>query len=123
MLLLVLLPRSSAPKHGPRVSKYMPITFVKHFCRLITKEQLDNDQVAEYFDIVQSVVPAKLVVGYTDDGERVTAEVIVYEGSNDLNIYEIVLQEQVDIDEGEDISDQLGEEFEFDFDFETSLEI
>ena len=101
----------------------MPITFVKHFCRFITTEELDNNQVAEYFDIVQSVVPAKLVVGYTDDGERVSAEVVVYEGNNDLNIYEIVLQEQIDIDEGEDISDQLDQEFNFDFDFETSLEI
>ena len=101
----------------------MPITFVKHFCRLITNQELSNEQVAEYFDIVQSVVPDKLVVGFTDDGERVSAEVVVYEGNNDLNIYEIVLQEQVDIDEGEDISDQLGEEFDFDFDFETSLEI
>ena len=101
----------------------MPITFVKHFCRFITTEELDNNQVAEYFDIVQSVVPAKVVVGYTDDGERVSAEVVVYEGNNDLNIYEIVLQEQIDIDEGEDISDQLDEEFDFDFDFETSLEI
>ena len=101
----------------------MPITYVKHFCRLITQQDLDNSEVAEYFDIVQSVVPAKLVVGYTDDGERVTAEVMVYEGSDDLSIYEIVLQEQIDVDEGEDISDQLSEEFDFDFDFETSLEI
>ena len=101
----------------------MPITFVKHFCRLITKQELDNEQVAEYFDIVQSIVPAKLVVGYTDDGERVSAEVMVYDGNNNLSIYEIVLAEQVDIDEGEDISDHLDQEFDFDFDFETSLEI
>ena len=39
------------------------------------------------------------------------------------SIYEIVLQEQVDMTEGERISDLLAEAFDVDFDFETSLEI
>ena len=101
----------------------MPITFIKHFCRLVTNDELENSQVAEYFDVVQSVVPAKLVVAYTDDGDKVSAEVTVYEGENDTHIYEIVLQEQVDMTEGERISELLAEAFDVDFDFETSLEI
>jgi hypothetical protein len=98
--------------------------FVKHFCRLITQEELSNEDVTEYFDIVQSVVPVKLVVAHSEDGEHVSAEVIIYEGTNDRFIYEIVLQEQISLDEGEDISDELAASFpDIDFDFETSLEI
>lgn len=98
--------------------------FVKHFCRLITTEELSNDDVAEYFDIVQSIVPVKLVTAQSEDGEKFSAEVIIYNGTNSSFIYEIVLQEQINLDEGEDISDELAESFpDLDFDFETSLEI
>jgi hypothetical protein len=97
--------------------------FVKYFCRLVTLNELSNDDVAEYYDIVQSVVPTKLVTAVTDDGESITAQVIVYEGSNDDFIYEIILQEQVSLDEGEQISDTLASEVDYDFEFETSLEI
>ena len=102
----------------------MPITFIKHFCRLVTEQELEQNDVAEYFDIVQSVVPAKLVVAYTDDGEKVSAEVTVYNGDNETHIYEIVLQEQIDLTDGEQRSDMLAESFDdVNFDFETSLEI
>ena len=102
----------------------MEHTFVKHLARLITDHELGNDAVAEYFDIVQSHVPAKLVVAYTDDHEMVSAEVTLYSTSEDRTIYEIVLTDQIDVNEGELIADELAEEFgDIDFDFETSLEI
>ena len=43
--------------------------FVKHFCRLITQVELDNDQVMEYFDIVQSVSPTKIVKAYSNHND------------------------------------------------------
>lgn len=98
--------------------------FVKHFARLITDAELSNDEVAEYFDVVQSYIPAKLVVAYTDDHEMVSAEVTLYSTTEDRTIYEVVLSEQVDEDEGESIAEELAEVFDgIDFDFETSLEI
>ena len=97
--------------------------FVKYFCRLVTTQELDNSDVAEYYDIVQSVVPTKLVTAVSDDGDSVSAQVIVYEGEHDYFVYEIILQEQVSLDEGETISDTLMQEVEYDFEFETSLEI
>jgi hypothetical protein len=97
--------------------------FVKYFCRLVTTHELDNSDVAEYYDIVQSVVPTKLVTAVSDDGDSISAQVIVYEGENDYFVYEIILQEQVNLDEGETISDTLMQEVEYDFEFETSLEI
>lgn len=96
--------------------------FIKYFCRLITEQELDNQDVAEYYDIVQSVVSPKLVIAHTDD-DQVEATVMVYEGEDSTYIYEIVLNENVDIDEGETISDELAEAFDFDFEFESSLEI
>jgi hypothetical protein len=102
----------------------MEHTFVKHFARLITDHELGNEDVAEYFDVVQSHVPAKLVIAYTNDHEMVSAEVTLYSTSEDRTIYEIVLTEQLDITEGEEIADELAEVFaDIDFDFETSLEI
>lgn len=96
--------------------------FTKYFCRLVTEQELDNDDVIEYYDIVQSIVTPKVVVAHTDD-DMVEANVLVYTGQNDTYIYEIVLSENVDLDEGEQISDELAEVFDFDFEFESSLEI
>ena len=98
--------------------------FVKHFARLITDQELTNQEVAEYYDIVESHIPAKVVVAYTDDNERVEAEVTLYSTTEDRTIYEIVLQESVEPYEGDEISEELVEAFpEYDFDFETSYEI
>lgn len=96
-------------------------TFVKHFCRLLVEQELSNEDVAEYYDIVQSVIPAKVVVAYTDD-DKVEAKVMAYDADNGY-IYEIILSEQISLDEGENISDILAEEFDIDFEFETSMEI
>lgn len=102
----------------------MEPTFVKHFARLITDHELSNKEVAEYYDIVESHVPAKIVVAYTDDHEMVSAEVTLYSTTEDRTIYEVVLKEQIDEEEGEAIADELAEEFpDIDFDFESSLEI
>lgn len=102
----------------------MEHTFVKHFARLITDHELTNEEVAEYYDIVQAHIPAKVVVAYTDDHEMVSAEVTLYSTSEDRTIYEVVLQEPVDEDEGDDITRELVEVFpDYDFDFETSFEI
>ena len=96
--------------------------FAKNFCRLITEQELDDSEVMEYFDIVQSIIPTKMVIAYTSNG-KVGVDVTAYESKDGKRIYEIVLADQVDLDEGEQISDLLNEEFELDFDFETSMEI
>lgn len=98
--------------------------FVKHFARLITDAELSNDDVAEYYDIVESHIPTKVVVAYTDDHEMVSAEVTLYSTTEDRTIYEVVLQEAVDDEEGDAITKDLFEAFpDIDFDFESSLEI
>ena len=101
----------------------MEMEFVKHFCRLVTKMDLPDEDVIEYYDIVQSVVPVKMVTAHTDDEDVVSVVVTEYEGEDGLHIYEIVLQEQINLEEGEQISDTLKEELDFDFDFEISMEI
>jgi|TARA_B110000503_G_C6752286_1_gene252084 hypothetical protein len=100
------------------------MNFVKHFCRLITQVELDNDQVMEYFDIVQSISPTKIVKAYSEDGESISADVTVYSADDNESIYEIVLEDQLNLEEGEAISDELNAELnDIDFEFETSLEI
>jgi len=95
---------------------------IKHFCRLITREDLDNDDVIIFFDIVQSVAHTKLVSTYDDqDGKSINVEVIAYHNDGD-NIYEIVLEEDMSIDDGDMIALELDKEFDFDFDFEASTE-
>ena len=96
--------------------------FVKHFCRLVTEVDISDEDIIEYYDIVQSIVSVKMVVGHTDD-ERVEVQVTEYDSEDGLHIYEILLEEQINLEEGEQISDQLAEELEFDFDFEISMEI
>lgn len=98
--------------------------FVKHFARLITDAELSNDDVADYYDIVESHIPTKVVIAYTDDHDMVSAEVTLYSTTEDRTIYEVVLQQAVDEEEGDAITKDLTEAFpDIDFDFESSLEI
>jgi hypothetical protein len=95
---------------------------VKDFCRLVVDTELSDDTVIEFFDIVQSVTPAKIVQGISNDGDKVNVDVLVYE-IDQHHVYEIILEDQLSMDESEDIAYYLEEEFDFDFEFETSLEI
>jgi len=97
--------------------------FIKHFVRLITPAQLDDDDVIEFFDIVQSHVPTKLASAFTDDEEVVAVEVTHYDSDDDRNIYEIVLKEQMSESEGMNVAQELSDEFDFDYDIESSMEV
>ena len=97
--------------------------FVKHFVRLITPTQLDDDDVIEFYDIVQTHVPTKLASAFTDDQEVVAVQVTHYDAADGRNIYEIITQEQIAEEEGEDIANDLADEFDFDYDIESSMEI
>ena len=94
---------------------------IKNFCRLLVDEELTEEQVNDFYDVVTAIIPDKPVVGYTDDDDVVTVEVTQYE-SYDHYVYEIVLAETVEESEGDDIMRELQNTFEFDFDFEASLE-
>lgn len=96
--------------------------FIKHFCRLITDQELDHNNVITYFDIVQSEVPVENIYGHDED-DKFSVDVIEYENKNGSYVYEIILEEQLSLDQGERISDLLAEEIDVDFEFETSLEI
>lgn len=102
------------------------MAFIKNFCRLLTNEELDDDDVIELFDVVQSVVSTKLLTAYTaNNKEVVSVEVIAYVDPNNRykNIYEIILSETIDPEEGDAIVEQLNSIFDFDFDFEASIEV
>ena len=90
---------------------------------MITPEQLDDDEVVEFYDIVQSHVPTKLVSAFTDDEEVVAVEVTHYDSDDDRNIYEIVLKEQMSESEGMNVAQELSDEFDFDYDIESSMEV
>lgn len=97
--------------------------FVKHFVRLITPTQLDDEDVIEFFDIVQSHVPTKLASAFTDDEEVVAVQVTHYDAEDGRNIYEIITQEEINDSEGNAIANDLADEFDFDYDIESSMEI
>ena len=56
--------------------------FVKHFVRFNTREQLEDSMVIEYFDVVQSVIPTKLITGISSEGDKVSVDVLIY---NDMD--------------------------------------
>ena len=101
--------------------------FTKHFARIVCRQELENDDVELFFDVVQSVVDTKLITAYDQDKEEVGVEVIAYVSEDDnglLYIYEIVLAEEIDAEEGNDISYALFQEFdETTFTFEASIEV
>lgn len=103
------------------------MAFIKHFTRMVVREELSDEDVIEYFDIVQSVVATKLITAYDEEKEQVGIEVISYvdeDKQGELFIYEIVLDEEINPQEGDEISTILFEEFtDFTFSFEASIEI
>jgi len=77
--------------------------FVKHFVRMLCREELSDQDVIVYFDIVQSVVPTKLLTAYDDEKSKVGVEVMAYTSEDDegpMWIYEIICDEEVEA-EGE----------------------
>jgi hypothetical protein len=102
------------------------MAFVKHFCRLLTNHELSDEDVIEFYDVVQSIVPTKLVTAYSSENQEVVSvEVIAYTDPDSAtqNVYEILLQGDISPDEGDEISNELLSVFDFDFDFEASIEI
>jgi len=101
--------------------------FNKHFVRMLTREELTDDEVILYFDIVQSIVPTKLVVAYDQDKVKVGVDVLAYTSEDpegEMWVYEIILLEEIDADEGDQITDLLFEEFDdIQFTFEASVEV
>ena len=103
------------------------MAFTKHFARMLTREELSDEDVILFFDIVQSVVPTKLITAYDDEKAKVGIEVIAYtdeDDDGDMWIYEVILAEQIDADEGDEISEMLFDEFDdIQFTFEASVEV
>ena len=102
------------------------MAFIKHFCRLLTNYELSDEDVIEFYDVVQSIVPTKLVTAYSSENQEVVSvEVIAYTDPDSAtqNVYEILLQGDISPDEGDEISSELLGIFDFDFDFEASIEI
>ena len=101
--------------------------FTKHFVRMLTREELSDEDVMVYHDIVQSVVPTKLLTAYDEEKQQVGIEVIGYtseDDEGDIWIYEIVLVEEIYAEEGDEISEVLFNEFDdVQFTFEASVEI
>ena len=94
---------------------------------MLTREELSDEDVIVYFDVVQSVVPTKLLTAYDEEKAKVGIEVMAYtseDDDGDMWIYEIVLQDEIDSEEGDKISDELFEEFpDVKFTFEASVEV
>lgn len=101
--------------------------FIKHFCRMLTREELSDEDVMVYYDIVQSVVPTKLITAYDEVKKKVGVDVIAYtddDNQGPMWIYEIVLANEIDPEEGDNISEILFDEFnEVQFTFEASVEV
>jgi hypothetical protein len=97
------------------------MAFVKNFCRLVSEHELSDEEVIDFFDIVQSIVPTKILTGFSGTGDVVSVDVMAYTDQAQY-IYEIVLKEDIDPEDGDSISEELANEFEFDFDFEASVE-
>ena len=94
---------------------------------MLCREELSDKDVIVYCDIVQSVVPTKVLTAYDEEKAKVGIEVIAYtseDDDGDMFIYEIILEDEIDAEEGDKISKQLFEEFpDIKFTFEASVEV
>jgi|TARA_R100000081_G_C4770887_1_gene145496 hypothetical protein len=94
---------------------------------MLTREELSDEDVIVYHDIVQSIVPTKVLTAYDEEKAKIGIEVIAYtseDDDGDMWIYEIILSEEIDSDEGDEISEMLFKEFDdVQFTFEASIEV
>lgn len=102
--------------------------FQKHFVRFNTREELDDYDVIEFFDIVQSVIPTKIVTGVSSDGDKVSVDVLIYSDEDEdgpIFIHEVILDSDISEEDGNRISRELIEEFpdQDPFTFEASIEV
>lgn len=101
--------------------------FIKHFVRILTREELEDSDVAVYHDIVQNVIPTKVLTAYDEEKEQVGIEVIAYTSEDEeglMWVYEVVLENEIDAEEGDQIAEMLFDEFDdVKFTFEASIEI
>lgn len=94
----------------------------KHFVRIVTDNEISRDDIVDFFDVVQSVVPTKVFSSYDGSGNKVKAEVVHYE-SDDVQVYEVLTEEDISADEGSQIADILAVELKVvNWDFEASTE-
>lgn len=94
----------------------------KHFVRIVTENEISRDDVVDFFDVVQSVVPTKVFSSFDGSGNRIKAEVVHYE-SDDVQVYEVLTEEDITQEEGTEIAKILAEELKVvDWDFEASTE-
>ena len=94
----------------------------KHFVRIVTEDEISRDDVVDFFDVVQSVVPTKVFSSFDGSGNRIKAEVVHYE-SDDVQVYEVLTEEDITQEEGTEIANILAEELKVvDWDFEASTE-
>ena len=94
----------------------------KHFVRLVCEKEISRDDIVDFFDIVQSVVPTKVYASFDSNGNKVKAEVVHYE-SDDVEVYEVLTEEDISAEEGTKIAEILAEELDVvDWDFEASTE-
>ena len=94
----------------------------KHFVRIVTEDEISRDDVVDFFDVVQSVVPTKVFSSFDGSGNRIKAEVVHYE-SDDVQVYEVLTEEDITQEEGTEIAKILAEELKVvDWDFEASTE-
>ena len=94
----------------------------KHFVRIVTENEISRDDVVDFFDVVQSVVPTKVFSSFDGSGNRIKAEVVHYE-SDDVQVYEVLTEEDITQEEGTEIATILAEELKVvDWDFEASTE-
>ena len=94
----------------------------KHFVRIVTDNEIARDDIVDFFDVVQSVVPTKVFSSFDGNGNKVKAEVVHYE-SDDVQVYEVLTEEDISAEEGTQIADILAEELKVkNWDFEASTE-
>ena len=78
----------------------------KHFVRIVVEKEISRDDIVDFFDIVQSVVPTKVFQSFDGNGNKVKAEVVHYE-SDDVQVYEVLTEEDISAEEGTKIADAL----------------
>lgn len=92
---------------------------IKNFARLVINRELTDDEIADYAAAVSEVVDTKIVYAMRG-GERTEVDVLVYQDEDQNWIYEVVLENDIDPDEGEEISHLIEDILDDDFDFEIS---
>lgn len=92
-----------------------------HYISFVSEDELDKEDAAILFKVVNKYAPVASIIAVNDDGEEYDESVMTMTSRDGKCEYKIPLTQSVTADIGERISRELAKKIDVDFEVEASI--